>query len=680
MHEKNHDKLFALHALMRRVLDMANQILKNELSRFSPEYAETTLIANFARHVDAIYSAGTNGDYEKLHSWSVLNIERFWIEVWDFLSLTGSKGIAPFLSIPDGDMLKAEFFPTGQLNYARNLLDHDAEGDAIVFCCEGKGTIFSWKDLRDMVSRVAQALEAGGLCKGDRVCAVVSNCPETVAVMLAVTSLGGVWSSVSPDFGAVGILERFSQIEPKWFFATSGYFNKGEYVDCSETINHVSLVLKLRVVVIPFTGRTEPSSFSEFIAPFQPKELKYAATRFNDPLFIMFSSGTTGKPKCIIHRHGGVLIQIVKEHRLHCDIRPGDRVYYYTTCTWMMWHWLVTALASKATILLWEGNVFYPSPTATLEFSSRQSASFVGVSAKFIESLKPHAAAVAGINFQEKLRIVSSTGSPLSPEGFDFVYANFTGRNSNFLLTSICGGTDIVSCFMLGCPLKPVLRGRLQCRGLGMDVKVLDTDSGANLIGNKGELVCVSPFPSQPIGFFGDAGNSNYRAAYFSDPWPRIWRHGDFVEIASDGSMIVYGRSDATLKPGGVRIGTAEIYRAVEGVSFVKESICVGLDSLGDQVVALFVVLTDPSAKLTDADRAVIKKEVLRCCTRHHVPKVIEQVSEIPRTKNGKIVELAVRDVLHGREVKNLNSLQNPEALSQFSAFRNFQVSKSVLY
>jgi acetoacetyl-CoA synthetase len=385
-------------------------------------------------------------------------------------------------------------------------------------------------------------------------------------------------------------------------------------------------------------------------------------------MFIMFSSGTTGKPKCIVHRHG-VLLQLMKEHKLHCDIRPGDRVFYYTTTTWMMWNWLVGCLASHATIMLYEGNPFYPNCNSLFDFVGRYRGSFFGVSAKFIDSLKLAPEFIPNPpEFNRSVRTIASTGSPLIPESFDFIYSNIK-RDVN--VASICGGTDILSCFILGCPIKPVKRGFSQCRGLGMDVQIWDPDTGKPVVGQKGELVCCSPFPSQPIGFWGDDDKkSKYREAYFSE-WPNVWKHGDYCMLDSDGHVFVYGRSDATLKPGGVRIGTAEIYRAVETLPFVKESVCCGIElKPGEESVALFVVLRDGEPAINDIMRDSIREAVLRSSTRHHVPRIIEQVTDIPKTKSGKIAELAVKNVLKGIEIKNLNSLTNPESLNQFYKFK----------
>ena len=603
--------------------------------------------------------------FERLHSWSVRNPGRFWSLCWDFVGVIGEKGTTVNDSM--NEMMNAKFFPTGFVNFAENCLRGTGEGAALIFSQENACTrTISWRELRQLVLSLARALRAQGLLPGDRVCAVAANVAETVIAMLAATSLGAIWSSVSPDFGVEGILERFSQIEPKVLFFTEKYCNKNRTYDLSDRIRQVEKALSQDrpLISIPLT----PEGLKEFCechpgdtaAPFE-----FAKCSFNDPVFIMFSSGTTGKPKCIVHRQG-VILQLMKEHQLHCDIKSGDRVFYYSTTTWMMWNWLVGALASEATILLYEGNPFYPDCNALFEFAGTNRATFFGVSAKLIDSLRFDPAFVTPALF-DTVRTIASTGSPLVPESFDFVY---TRIKSDVNLASICGGTDILSCFILGTMLKPVKRGFSQCRGLGMDVQIWDPTTGKPVVGKKGELVCCTPFPSQPIGFWNDTPDrSAYRNAYFSE-WPNVWKHGDFCLIDSEGHVKVFGRSDATLKPGGVRIGTAEIYRAVESLEFVKESLCCGIEfKPGDESVALFVVLVDPSQTLTDDMRHLIREAVKKSTTRHHVPTLIEQVSDIPRTKSGKIVELAVKSVLHGQEVRNLNALANPEILKEFAKF-----------
>ena len=618
-------------------------------------------IAKFISAINGKYKASLE-TYEDLHSWSVRNLEVFWSECWDFVGAIGEKGgnIGSELE----DLINYQFFPAGKFNLAKNCLrKRDSCFPAIIFTQENKSDrTISWQELYWSVSRISKKMRADGIKKGDRVCAVISNVPEAVICMLATASLGGIWSSVSPDFGAEGIIERFGQIEPKMLFYSERYKNKERVYEISDRIQQVRKALGDHVVYVSVTdGGLD--SYCQEVHQDDSDCMEFEETSFNDPLFILFSSGTTGKPKCIVHRHG-VLLQLMKEHQLHSDIRPSDRVFYYTTTTWMMWHWLVGSLASEATIMLYEGNPFFPDCNSLFEFASRFDCTFFGVSAKWIDSVKsdPEFHSTPKLPF---VRMIASTGSPLAAESFDFVYQNV---KKDVILASICGGTDILSCFMLGCPIKPVKRGFAQCRGLGMDVQVWV--DGKRVADRKGELVCCKPFVSQPIGFWGDdAQGSRYKATYFAE-FPNVWKHGDFVLMDSEGYLMVYGRSDATMKPGGVRIGTAEIYRVVENINFVREAICCGFTRKGgDQVVALFVTLKDPYAVLTEDMREDIRCAILKSTTRHHVPKLIEQVSDVPRTKNGKIVELAVKNVIHGVPVVHTDSLANPQALKEFEKF-----------
>lgn len=601
--------------------------------------------------------------FEDLHAWSVQNPEVFWSLVFDFCKVKGRKGSPYAENLLN--MLDATFFPNGMLNFAENCLRRNDDSMAIIFTQENRDDQeVTWRDLFNMVARLSAQLRSDGVRKGDRICAVAANVPETVVCMLATTTIGAIWSSVSPDFGVEGVLERFSQIEPKVFFHSNWYINKGRLYDVSAKMTEIELHLREKSPGLISISLSD-DGFERYSAPFAGlTSIEFEPTNFNDPAFIMFSSGTTGKPKCIVHRHGA-LLQLMKEHQLHSDIKPEDRVFYYTTTTWMMWNWLVSCLASEATVLLFEGNPFFPSCNALFDFASRYGCTFFGVSAKFIDALRTASDFVTP-RF-EKVRTIGSTGSPLVPESFDFVYSKI---KADVNLASLSGGTDILSCFMLGCPIKPVKRGFIQARGLGMDVQVWDPDTGKSILKEKGELVCCKPFPSQPVMFWGDtAEKAKYRETYFSD-FPNVWKHGDFCLMDEDGHIFMYGRSDATLKPGGVRIGTAEIYRAVESLPFVKEGICCGLElKPGEEVVALFVSLKDDAGLLTEDMREQIRKAVGSSATRHHVPKVIEQVDDIPRTKSGKIVELAVKNVLHHQQVKNLNALSNPEALKQFEKF-----------
>ena len=620
-------------------------------------------ILGFMKHISQKYSVELN-TYEDVYAWTITNPAIFWSECWDFVDAIGNKStpMSSDLSV----MIKGQFFPNGSFNFARNCLKRNDGEPAIIFTQENiENRVISWFELRRDVHAVACALRRDGVSVGDRVCAVAANVPETVVCMLATSAIGAIWSSVSPDFGVEGILERFQQIEPKVLFYTESYYNKNKLFNVADRINEVKqhLVSLKSCVLLTSKGITDYACSTKNNEVFE-----YAPTQFNDPMFIMFSSGTTGKPKCIVHRHG-VLLQLMKEHQLHCDINPGDRVFYYTTTTWMMWNWLVGSLASGATIMLYEGNPFYPTSNSLFEFG--RECKLLGVSAKFIDSLKS-APDFKKLPHLPNLKTIASTGSALVPESFDFIYQSIKPEVN---VASICGGTDILSCFILGSVIKPVVRGFAQCRGLGMDVQIWDPDTGKSLIGEKGELVCCTSFPSMPIGFWGDSAQSTaYTNAYFSD-WPNVWKQGDYCLIDSEGHVMVFGRSDATLKPGGVRIGTSEIYRAVESLEFVKEAICCGIELRpGDESVALFVVIQPPYSVLTDEMRTQIRSTVAKSATRHHVPKVIEQVSDIPRTKSGKIVELAVKNVLHGRPIKNLNALSNPLVLKEFEKYAHLSV------
>ncbi|HEX4926741.1 MAG TPA: acetoacetate--CoA ligase [Burkholderiales bacterium] len=622
----------------------------------SPERAAATAMARFMRE------AGKS-DYAALHQWSVTRPEEFWSRLWDFCGVIGEKGGR---GLVDGDRMPgARWFPDARLNFAENLLRRRDAGDAIVFWGEDRiKRRLSHEQLHHLVSRIAQALADMGVTKGDRVAGYLPNVPEATAAMLATASLGAVWSSCSPDFGVQGVLDRFGQIAPKVLFVADGYLYGGKEHDCQQKASAVldKLPSVEECVVVDYVGETATAGTSlyEFLEPFDPQPLRFERSEFAHPLYVLYSSGTTGVPKCIVHGAGGTLLQHLKEHRLHSDVREGDRLFYFTTLGWMMWNWLVSGLAAQATLLLYDGSPFAGQGRVLFDFADAEGMTHFGTSAKFID-----AAAKMGLKPREShrlanLRAVLSTGSPLLPEGFDYVYRDV---KRDVCLSSISGGTDIVSCFVLGNPAAPVWRGEIQCKGLGMAVEVFDED-GKPVRGEKGELVCTRPFPSMPIGFWNDPEGAKYRAAYF-EKYPNVWRHGDWCEITAHGGVVIYGRSDAVLNPGGVRIGTAEIYRQVEQLEDVVESLVIGQDWQGDVRVVLFVKLREGAA-LSAEMTAAIKRRIRENTTPRHVPAKILQVADIPRTKSGKIVELAVRDVVHGREVKNQEALANPEALEHF--------------
>jgi acetoacetyl-CoA synthetase len=621
-----------------------------------PERAAQTAMVRF------MHEAGQS-DYAALHRWSVEQAEAFWNRLWDFCGVIGEKGDA---TLVDGQRMPgARWFPRGRLNFAENLLRRRDSGDALVFWGEDRiKRRLTYEQLHHLVSRLQQALADAGVGKGDRVAGYLPNMPESIAAMLATASLGAVWSSCSPDFGVQGVLDRFGQIAPKILFVADGYLYGGKEHDCQQKASAVldRMPSVEECVVIDYLGETATAGTSlyEFLEPFDAAPVSFRRTEFNDPLYILYSSGTTGVPKCIVHGAGGTLLQHLKEQRLHSDVREADRLFYFTTLGWMMWNWLASGLASGATLLLYDGSPFAARGRVLFDFADAEAMTHFGTSAKFID-----AAAKMGLRPREthrldKVRAVLSTGSPLLPEGFDYVYQHI---KRDVCLSSISGGTDIVSCFVLGNPAAPVWRGEIQAKGLGMAVDVFD-EEGKPVRNEKGELVCTRPFPSMPIGFWNDPDGAKYRAAYF-EKYPNVWRHGDWCELTEHGGIVIYGRSDAVLNPGGVRIGTAEIYRQVEQLEEVVESLVIGQDWQGDVRVVLFVKLRE-GVSLEDELAAAIKRRIRENTTPRHVPAKILQVEDIPRTKSGKIVELAVRDVVHGRPVKNLEALANPEALEHF--------------
>jgi acetoacetyl-CoA synthetase len=609
------------------------------------------------------------GDYDTFYDWSIAEIEKFWLSFWDFCGVIAeTRGERVLI---DGDKMPgARFFPDAKLNFAENLLRRRDDSDALVFRGEDRvRRRLTHRELYDGVSRLTQALAAAGVGEGDRVAGFMPNLPETIIAALAVNALGAIWSSCSPDFGVQGVLDRFGQIEPKVLFCPDGYFYNGKAHDSLSRVREFARQLPslTRIVVVPYISDAPDISIIEravtledFVAPYTAGEIAFRRIDFNAPLYIMYSSGTTGKPKCIVHGQGGTLLQHLKEHRLLCDVKRDDRVFYFTTCGWMMWNWLITALASEATLMLYDGSPFYPDGNILWSYAAEENFTLFGTSAKYIDALKNAGLDIASNHDLPALRTITSTGSPLVPESFDYVYAHV---KRDVCLSSIAGGTDIVSCFMGGDPIGPVWRGEIQKRSLAMAVEVFD-DQGKPVRGQKGELVCTRPFPSMPVCFWDDPGDTRYRAAYF-ETYPNIWHHGDYVELTEHNGIVVYGRSDATLNPGGVRIGTAEIYRQVEGLAEIEEAIVVGQEWDGDTRVVLFVRLA-PGATLDEALIARIKTRVREGCTPRHVPAKVIQVADIPRTKSGKIVELAVRDVIHGRPIKNKEALANPQALDLF--------------
>jgi acetoacetyl-CoA synthetase len=607
-------------------------------------------------------------DYESLYQWSVEQAPAFWEAVCKFCDITFSTPALRTLARP-ASIIDAGWFEGSQLNYAANLLRYDDDETAIIFFAEsGARRELTHRQLRDEVAAIAAGLKAAGVDKGDRVAGFLPNCTEAVIAMLATTSIGAIWSSCSPDFGVTGVVDRFGQIQPKVLFAANGYLYNGKTCDTLAVIDAVVAEIPEieRVVCIPFLDQLPavPScdlavAWSEFRVA--GSALSFEPVEFDHPLYIMFSSGTTGVPKCIVHGHGGTLLQHMKEHTLHTDVGSDDRLFFFTTCGWMMWNWLVSGLASGAAIVLFDGSPFFAKGRILWEMAEKERVTIFGTGAKYISALEKSGLRPKDEFALASLRTLLSTGSPLSPESFDFVYDAIA---NNVQLSSISGGTDILSCFALGNPLLPVRRGELQCRGLGMAVKVFDED-GTAVIGQHGELVCTQAFPSAPVGFWNDADGRRYRAAYF-ERYEGVWAHGDFAELTEDGGIVIHGRSDSVLNPGGVRIGTAEIYRQVEKLPEVVESVAIGQNWQDDVRVVLFVVLQE-GVVLDESLRQRIRSEIRGNTTPRHVPAKIIAVPEIPRTKSGKIVELAVRSIVHGDAVKNTEALANPDALSHFA-------------
>jgi len=612
-------------------------------------------------------------DTSSLHAWSLAEPAAFWDAVWDFFGVVGDKGRRRLIN---GEaMQEARFFPDARLNFAENLLAGarmaDGSADAIVFRDEkGPARRWSWDRLIAEVSRLQQALAALGIGPGDRVAGLLPNIPEAIAAMLATVSLGAVWSSASPDFGVRGVLDRFGQIEPKVLFTADGYTYAGKRIELAgklaelqpflPTVSHCVVIGQVGDGRAAAAALSNGITWTEFTAPYLPAPLTFARLPFDHPLVILYSSGTTGAPKCIVHR-AGVLLQHLKELGLHADVRPGDRLFYFTTLGWMMWNWLASGLARGATLLLFDGSPFHPGPQVLFDYAEAERMTHFGTSAKYIDSVRKSGLRPRESHDLSSMRAVFSTGSPLAPESFDYVY---DAIGPDLHLASISGGTDILSCFVLGDPTRPVWRGEIQGPGLGLAIQVRELDGRTAPAGTKGELVCAAPFPAMPLGFWGDKDGARYRAAYF-ERFPGVWCQGDFAEVTEHGGFVIHGRSDATLNPGGVRIGTAEIYAEVEKVPEVREAVAIGQDWDGDVRVVLFVV-PQPGVVLDDALVGRIKARIRAGSSPRHVPAKIVAVADIPRTKTGKVTELAVRDVVHGRSVMNREALANPEALELF--------------
>ncbi|WP_337159490.1 acetoacetate--CoA ligase [Pseudomonas putida] len=642
--------------------------MNNVLWRPSTAQIQASRMDAFRRQVNLRYNLQLT-DYAALHRWSVEQRPAFWQTLADYFHVQWHT--PPSQTLREGPLMpEAQWFPGATLNYAEHLLQRRDDRPAVVAVREdGQRQVLTHAQLAAHVAGMQKALQALGIQAGDRVASVMPNTWETLVAMLACTSLGAIWSSSSPEFGLHGIIDRFGQIAPKLLIACAGYQYAGKTIDQVEKINQVTAQLPHleHLLVVPYTrSHTRPEAFcarrvSLWEDFYQPGgDPHFTALPFDHPLYILYSSGTTGVPKCIVHRAGGVLLQHLKEHGLHNDLKAEDVLFYYTTCGWMMWNWLASGLAVGATLVLYDGSPFHPDPQRLLDLIDAERIHAFGTSAKYLAALEQEGIEPAKSHCLNSLRLIMSTGSPLSPHSYDYVYRKI---KPDLCLASMSGGTDIVSCFVLGNPVLPVRRGEIQCKGLGMAVEVWN-EHGQPVTGEKGELVCTRNFPSMPVGFWGDSDGSRYHEAYFSQ-YPGIWAQGDYAEENAEGGMVIHGRSDAVLNPGGVRIGTAEIYRQVEKVEEVVESVAIGQDWHNDVRVVLFVRLRE-GLQLDDALRQHIRQVIRQYTTPRHVPAVIVQVTDIPRTISGKLVELAIRNVVHGLPVKNTDALANPEALAQF--------------
>ena len=644
--------------------------METYLWKIKSDKLNKTNLSQYLNFIETKFKIHSENDFNKLWKWSVENPEVFWKSIWDFTQVQGNFGKK--LIEKSEIFFKNKFFPDTKLSYAKNILKKNNNDKAIIFKSEnGYRTELSWKGLNSKVIKISNWMRSHGIEKGDRIAAYLPNIPETVISYISSSVIGGIWSSCSPDFGTAGVVDRFSQINPKILFIGDKYYYNGKEINILERLNEIlrNIPSIKKVVIISYPGTENQNknnynvdifNWSELISAKNKNKIEYTLSNFNDPLAILYSSGTTGKPKCICHGTGGVLLQHNKELQIHSDVKDNDRVFYFTTCGWMMWNWLVGSLSAGATILLFDGFPMYKKEDLLFEFASEEKITLFGVSAKYIDTLQNKRLVLKNKYDLSKLRTICSTGSPLSTDGFKYIYNNI---KKDVHLASISGGTDIVSCFVLGNLLQPVYAGEIQNKGLGMDVDIFD-EKGLSVKNKKGELVCKKPFPSMPVKFWNDENNKKYESAYF-EKYKNIWHHGDFAKITNNGGFVIFGRSDTTLNPGGVRLGTAEIYSVVDGFEEIQESIVIGQSWKNDIRIILFVVL-NKGYNLTEDVKNRIKGAIKINASPRHVPSKIIPIFEVPKTKNGKLVELAVKQSIEGEKIKNLEALANPDSLEQF--------------